>query len=144
MPPKKQAAATLNLKAKKGGVFHKSSAESKGKAKVVEATPPPAWGLLGQQPSAASATTTTTTPALSSKVALAAEKAEAKLREFDLNGLYGPCINPTRLERWERAEALGLNPPKEVKDILLRYEGNFGPPPKKSGVSDKSLWFGRV
>ncbi len=27
---------------------------------------------------------------------------------------YGPCVGVTRLERWERAAALGLNPPPEV------------------------------
>ncbi|KAF9454387.1 hypothetical protein P691DRAFT_692554 [Macrolepiota fuliginosa MF-IS2] len=45
------------------------------------------------------------------------------LRAFDLNYDYGPCIGVTRLERWERAGALGLNPPPEVRDILLTREG---------------------
>ena len=27
---------------------------------------------------------------------------------------YGPCVGITRVERWETAQALGLNPPKEV------------------------------
>ncbi|OBZ73719.1 DNA polymerase delta subunit 4 [Grifola frondosa] len=36
------------------------------------------------------------------------------LRVFDLSYEYGPCIGVTRLERWERADALGLNPPPEV------------------------------
>jgi len=45
------------------------------------------------------------------------------LRVFDLSYEYGPCIGVTRLERWERAEALGLNPPPEVKEILLTKEG---------------------
>ena len=27
---------------------------------------------------------------------------------------YGPCIGVTRLQRWERADVLGLNPPPEV------------------------------
>ncbi|THH29221.1 hypothetical protein EUX98_g4960 [Antrodiella citrinella] len=35
---------------------------------------------------------------------------------------YGPCVGVTRLERWERAEALGLNPPPEVKDMLMTKE----------------------
>ncbi|TFY54141.1 hypothetical protein EVG20_g9831 [Dentipellis fragilis] len=33
------------------------------------------------------------------------------LRVFDLSYEYGPCVGVSRLERWERAEALGLNPP---------------------------------
>jgi DNA polymerase delta subunit 4 len=36
------------------------------------------------------------------------------LRVFDLSYEYGPCIGVTRLQRWERANALGLNPPSEV------------------------------
>ncbi|THH00604.1 hypothetical protein EW026_g1941 [Hermanssonia centrifuga] len=46
------------------------------------------------------------------------------LRVFDLSYEYGPCVGVTRLERWERAEALGLDPPSEVKDILLTKEGS--------------------
>ena len=30
---------------------------------------------------------------------------------------YGPCIGMTRLERWERAKSLGLNPPTEVCSV---------------------------
>jgi len=28
---------------------------------------------------------------------------------------YGPCIGTTRMQRWKRAQALGLNPPIEVR-----------------------------
>jgi len=45
------------------------------------------------------------------------------LRVFDLSYEYGPCIGVTRLERWERAAALGLNPPTEVRDILTTRQG---------------------
>lgn len=31
---------------------------------------------------------------------------------------YGPCIGVTRLERWERAAALGLNPPSAASPSL--------------------------
>ncbi len=30
---------------------------------------------------------------------------------------YGPCIGMTRLQRWERADALGLNPPLAVSTL---------------------------
>lgn len=30
---------------------------------------------------------------------------------------FGPCVGIPRLDRWERAQALGLNPPKEVFDL---------------------------
>ncbi|KAI0036197.1 DNA polymerase delta, subunit 4-domain-containing protein, partial [Vararia minispora EC-137] len=49
------------------------------------------------------------------------------LRVFDMSYEYGPCIGVTRLQRWERARALGLNPPQEVHDILVTREGNDNP-----------------
>ena len=55
------------------------------------------------------------------------------LCSFDLNSRYGPCTGVSRLERWERAQGLGLNPPNEVRDLLLRQE-----------VNPNSLWEGRV
>ncbi|KAI0326260.1 hypothetical protein GY45DRAFT_1310770 [Cubamyces sp. BRFM 1775] len=45
------------------------------------------------------------------------------LRVFDLSYEYGPCVGVSRLDRWERAHALGLNPPPEVKEILVTKEG---------------------
>ncbi|KAI6041233.1 DNA polymerase delta, subunit 4-domain-containing protein [Pisolithus marmoratus] len=45
------------------------------------------------------------------------------LRVFDMSYEYGPCVGMTRLERWERAEALGLSPPPEIRQILLTKEG---------------------
>ncbi|KAG0261356.1 hypothetical protein BG011_001069 [Mortierella polycephala] len=44
---------------------------------------------------------------------------EKLLRQFDLLARYGPCLNMTRLERWERASKLGLDPPFGVKEMLL-------------------------
>ncbi|KAJ7696430.1 DNA polymerase delta, subunit 4-domain-containing protein [Mycena rosella] len=46
------------------------------------------------------------------------------LRVFDLSYEYGPCVGVSRLERWERASALGLNPPTEVRDILTTRQGS--------------------
>ncbi|KIJ21012.1 hypothetical protein PAXINDRAFT_66522, partial [Paxillus involutus ATCC 200175] len=48
-------------------------------------------------------------------------KIHQMLRFFDMSSEFGPCIGMTRLERWERAEAFGLNPP--VRGILLTKEG---------------------
>ncbi|WOO78943.1 DNA polymerase delta subunit 4 [Vanrija pseudolonga] len=45
------------------------------------------------------------------------------LRVFDMTSKYGPCVGMTRLERWERAKKWGLNPPEEVKAILLTQQG---------------------
>lgn len=41
------------------------------------------------------------------------------LRTFDLDTRYGPCVGICRMERWERAKRLKLNPPPEVYDLLL-------------------------
>ncbi|NXI35476.1 DPOD4 polymerase, partial [Galbula dea] len=46
------------------------------------------------------------------------------LRLFDLSWEYGPCTGITRLQRWERAQALGLSPPIEVLDVLLEHPDN--------------------
>ncbi|KAG0330518.1 hypothetical protein BG004_002081 [Podila humilis] len=46
---------------------------------------------------------------------------EKVLRQFDLTSKYGPCTDMTRLERWERAFMLGLNPPQHIKDTLVEH-----------------------
>ncbi|XP_074442553.1 DNA polymerase delta subunit 4 [Larus michahellis] len=46
------------------------------------------------------------------------------LRRFDLAWEYGPCTGITRLQRWERAQALGLSPPGPVRDALLEHQDN--------------------
>ncbi|XP_032074423.1 DNA polymerase delta subunit 4 [Thamnophis elegans] len=43
------------------------------------------------------------------------------LKQFDLSRQYGPCTGITRMQRWERAKFLGLNPPTTVQDLLLKY-----------------------
>ena len=43
------------------------------------------------------------------------------LRVFDNTYEYGPCVGMTRMERWERAAAMGLNPPVEVCKCLLGH-----------------------
>eukprot|EP00244_Chara_vulgaris_P009578 TRINITY_DN4111_c0_g1_i1.p1 TRINITY_DN4111_c0_g1~~TRINITY_DN4111_c0_g1_i1.p1 ORF type:complete len:149 (-),score=11.62 TRINITY_DN4111_c0_g1_i1:180-626(-) len=60
------------------------------------------------------------------------DDAETFLRQFDLNMAYGPCLGMTRMERWQRAKTLGLNPPEYVRDLL------------RVGQSDDCLWEGRV
>ncbi|KAK7329640.1 hypothetical protein VNO77_23812 [Canavalia gladiata] len=45
-------------------------------------------------------------------------KEEMILRQFDMDMTYGPCIGLTRLERWERASKMGLNPPQSIKILL--------------------------
>ncbi|KDP39559.1 hypothetical protein JCGZ_02579 [Jatropha curcas] len=61
------------------------------------------------------------------------DKQEDVLRQFDMNMAYGPCLGMTRLARWERAQRLGMNPPKEIEGML-----------KSGKVSLECLWDGRV
>ncbi|XP_044046743.1 DNA polymerase delta subunit 4 [Siniperca chuatsi] len=48
------------------------------------------------------------------------EEGLQKLRAFDLDWRFGPCTGISRLQRWERAELHGLNPPEEIRDLLLQ------------------------
>jgi len=62
---------------------------------------------------------------------------EATLREFDLTSAYGPALGLTRLERWDRARAYGLDPPKAVLEAVQR----------RGSVKAKwreCVWYGRV
>lgn len=58
---------------------------------------------------------------------------EEILRQFDMNMAYGPCLGLSRVERWERAHRIGLNPPQYVKNVLQDAGGN-----------PDCLWEGRV
>ncbi|KAF9948180.1 hypothetical protein BGZ72_009866 [Mortierella alpina] len=54
--------------------------------------------------------------------------AEKILRQFDLASKFGPCTDVTRLDRWERAFSLGLDPPQHVKDIIVQHEATRNTP----------------
>nr|XP_020481173.1 DNA polymerase delta subunit 4 [Monopterus albus] len=43
-----------------------------------------------------------------------------QLIQFDLDWRFGPCTGISRLQRWERAKHHGLNPPEEIRDLLLQ------------------------
>ena len=46
---------------------------------------------------------------------------EARLRrEFDLENKFGPVTGMTRMERWERAQRMGLDPPSWVRDEIAQ------------------------
>lgn len=53
--------------------------------------------------------------------------AEKVLKQFDMRMEYGPTVGITRLDRWKRADRLGMNPPAAVKDILESAEGHEVP-----------------
>nr|XP_054607816.1 DNA polymerase delta subunit 4-like isoform X2 [Nothobranchius furzeri] len=43
-----------------------------------------------------------------------------KLRQFDLDWRFGPCTGISRLQRWDRAQLHGLEPPEEIRYLLLQ------------------------
>uniref|UniRef100_A0A667H3Y5 DNA polymerase delta subunit 4 n=4 Tax=Felinae TaxID=338152 RepID=A0A667H3Y5_LYNCA len=56
---------------------------------------------------------------------LSVDEAELELlRQFDLAWQYGPCTGITRLQRWHRAEQMGLEPPAEVRQVLQTHPGD--------------------
>lgn len=64
--------------------------------------------------------------------ALTPEQLEDVLRQFDLNPRYGPFVGIDRMERWERAEKFGLDPPPAIHKLLQtgnaipqRYRGSL-------------------
>ena len=46
------------------------------------------------------------------------DEVEEVLRGFDLDIRFGPCTGMTRMERWNRAEKLGLGPPSSIRNLL--------------------------
>lgn len=64
------------------------------------------------------------------------ESERAFLRTFDLNTTFGPCAGISRLERWDRAESFGLNPPKEVRALVESHAGDVR--------YERSIWHGQI
>jgi hypothetical protein len=50
---------------------------------------------------------------------------EVLLRKFDMNLSYGSCTGVTRLQRWERAQQNGLQPPQYIKDSTSHPRGTI-------------------
>lgn len=49
---------------------------------------------------------------------------ETILRDFDLTGRYGPCVGITRLERFERAQRMKMDPPAVIGKILRTQQAH--------------------
>ncbi|XP_041641423.1 DNA polymerase delta subunit 4 [Cheilinus undulatus] len=47
-----------------------------------------------------------------------------QLQQFDLDWRFGPCTGISRLQRWERAKLHGLNPPEEIRELLLQTQND--------------------
>ncbi|XP_026158176.1 DNA polymerase delta subunit 4 [Mastacembelus armatus] len=58
-------------------------------------------------------------PQKEAEIGTVSEEQLQKLRQFDLDWRFGPCTGISRLQRWERANLHGLNPPEEIRDLLL-------------------------
>ncbi|KAL6601739.1 hypothetical protein ACP70R_044959 [Stipagrostis hirtigluma subsp. patula] len=67
---------------------------------------------------------------------------EEQLRQFDMDMKFGPCIGVTRLQRWERASAMGLQPPPHLRDLLLRTASTKNH--SNGSPSLECLWEGKV
>lgn len=52
------------------------------------------------------------------------EKAEDRLRAFDLDPKYGPCKGISRTIRYQNAVRLNLSPPSDVKKLIDKYHLN--------------------
>ncbi|KAK1286437.1 hypothetical protein QJS10_CPB20g01078 [Acorus calamus] len=62
---------------------------------------------------------------------------EEMMRKFDMDMTYGPCLGMTRLQRWERAHNLGLNPPRDIEHLLRGDSGG-------GNVGLECLWDGCI
>ena len=51
---------------------------------------------------------------------------DEQLRLFDLETKFGPCMGLSRLQRWNRAERWGRNPPSTVKELLTLLDAEDG------------------
>ncbi|PHJ25267.1 dna polymerase delta subunit [Cystoisospora suis] len=72
-----------------------------------------------------------------------AAKLEEMLCRFDVAVQYGPCCGLTRLERWNRAAELGLNPPEDLRLAVERTGNNisiFDQRLTKFGVTNPEHW----
>ncbi|XP_062194605.1 uncharacterized protein LOC133897796 [Phragmites australis] len=67
---------------------------------------------------------------------------EEQLRQFDMDMKFGPCLGVTRLQRWERASGMGLQPPAHLRDLLLHTPSSKNL--SNSSLSTECLWEGKV
>lgn len=67
-------------------------------------------------------------------VDLSWEDAEKRLREWDMNTRFGPCMSMTRLARWNRAKQLEMDPPLLIHNVLKAFPE----------LQDKSVWHNRI
>jgi DNA polymerase delta subunit 4 len=67
---------------------------------------------------------------------------EEQLRQFDMDMKFGPCIGVNRLQRWERASAMGLQPSPHLQDLLTHASSIKNH--NNSSSSPECLWEGKI
>ena len=72
------------------------------------------------------------------------DEVEEVLRGFDLDIKFGPCTGMTRMERWNRAEKLGLCPPTSIRSLLEAMDDGSAKGGEVGGVYAQSLFENRV
>lgn len=72
--------------------------------------------------------------------------AEVLLRKFDMNVAWGPCTGVSRLQRWQRAQQLGLSPPEYIPSLLANVAAAAptAQPITKAGVGSHSVFHTEV
>ena len=71
------------------------------------------------------ANATTVDPIAIAAIAAAREEVETSLKKFDLCGLYGPLVGMKRIDRWNRAHHLGLEPPLAIKKLIESHDSEW-------------------
>ena len=61
------------------------------------------------------------------------EKDLEELKQFDLNVKFGPCYNIKRLDRWNWSKKHGLNPPENIRELIIANE--------KETDYTESIWY---
>ena len=72
--------------------------------------------------------------------------AEVLLRKFDMSVAWGLCTGVSRLQRWQRAQQLGLSPPDYIPSLLadVAAAAPTAQPITKAGVGSHSVFHTEV
>ncbi|XP_051939786.1 DNA polymerase delta subunit 4 [Hippocampus zosterae] len=58
-------------------------------------------------------------PPQNAETSIRQHEEQQKLIQFDLDWRFGPSTGISRLQRWDRAKLHGLNPPEDIRELLL-------------------------
>lgn len=98
----------------------------RGKGNLLEAFPQVRHGTRSEQQKLVQQSTYQSSTGLEAKQDVKSflddqERVERMLREFDLSTKYGPTSGLSRLERYQRAKKMGLDPPCWVEQAIHKY-----------------------